>query len=503
MSLSGPLAALLCLLLGLAPVRALGGARSALERAGLSLLVGCASLSFLVVAWSYVVGPLAPSAGRVLLAVVAGLAGFGIWRTRGAASLAFAPERWSVGTLLGSALAIWLGLFCLFYAFTTPVHGFDPIFHYAHKGAVLFEEGFGVEAWTRLEGEFGRVMTHPDYPPGWPALIVACSWLSGGFDPDGARFLAGALALAAGLVLWGRLRSRGRGAAAFGALLWLGLPVLFYLRLPHEESVPALRGLLTGEGWTAPLAERMRSGAMDAGWRRPGGWVMDGAGDLPVAAYLLGALALLTHARSVGQGCLAGACLGGALLTKNEGLALGAVLCSSALLVLALRRVATRAALDRAQLCAPLVALLVAAMYFAPWKLAAREVPSIDEGYPSLLRPAVLRAQLSENGLLVAREFFATWFNPLAWNLLWPAFFAALVCGALRPRRLLASDALLPVLVVLGGLVLYAAILVVTPWDLNVLFHTGIPDRLFVHLAPAAALATLALALPRRAEASS
>ena len=66
MSLSGPLAALLCLLLGLAPVRALGGARSALERAGLSLLVGCASLSFLVVAWSYVVGPLAPSAGRAL-----------------------------------------------------------------------------------------------------------------------------------------------------------------------------------------------------------------------------------------------------------------------------------------------------------------------------------------------------------------------------------------------------------------------------------------------------
>ena len=139
----------------------------------------------------------------------------------------------------------------------------------------------------------------------------------------------------------------------------------------------------------------------------------------------------------------------------------------------------------------------------APVSSTWRAIPSIDEGYPSLLRPSILRAQLSENGPMVAREFLEAWFNPLAWNLLWPAFFAALAYGALRPRRLLVSDGLLPALVVLGGLVLYTAILVVTPWDLNVLFHTGIPDRLFVHLAPAAALATLALAQPRRSEASS
>ena len=146
---------------------------------------------------------------------------------------------------------------------------------------------------------------------------------------------------------------------------------------------------------------------------------------------------------------------------------------------------------------APLVAGGCAALAYAPWVWIARSIPSIDEGYPDRMRFSVIAEQLGQNGPLVAEEFALTFGSPLAWLLLWPAFGLALAWAARSPGALLAGDACLPTLLVLAGLGLYASILVVTPWDLSILFHTGIPDRLFVHLAPAAAFATLALMHPR------
>ena len=44
-----------------------------------------------------------------------------------------------------------------------------------------------------------------------------------------------------------------------------------------------------------------------------------------------------------------------------------------------------------------------------------------------------------------------------------------------------------------GGALLYALILLVTPWHLGILFGTVIPGRLLVHLTPVMLLATVSL----------
>lgn len=263
--------------------------------------------------------------------------------------------------------------------------------------------------------------------------------------------------------------------------------MLYYLRLPHDDPALAALSLPSGHGWTEALVDRDPDHL--GVYRRPDGWVLDGAGDLPLAALFFGALfhlrRLLSREGALrGDAWRAGLLLGGAALMKNEGLALAGVLGLAALPCLLLgprpRRAAAAGLLRAFGLAGALV---------LPWLWVRRSIPSIDEDYPSLLRPAAVAERWAENAPAVAWEFLKTFASPLSWNLLWPLFAVALLALCPRPRRLLAPGVLLPVLVVAGGLALYFLILVVTPWDLGKLFRTGIPDRLLLHVAPAAALA--------------
>ena len=68
-----------------------------------------------------------------------------------------------------------------------------------------------------------------------------------------------------------------------------------------------------------------------------------------------------------------------------------------------------------------------------------------------------------------------------------------LIWALLRPRDLMRNPAFFAVLAVLGGSLLYALILLVTPWHLPMLFGTVIPGRLLVHLAPVVIFATISL----------
>ena len=310
-------------------------------------------------------------------------------------------------------------------------------------------------------------------------------FLRGGFDEDAARPLAALFALAPVGLLWSALRERGRTPALLAALLWISLPLLYYWRLPNEDSLLAAYGLVFGH-----LEGVARF--PDAGpWQRAASWNLDGTAGLPLAAFLFGAFLSLSRVRR-GTGDRAdticgGLLLAGALLSKNEGLAL------VPLLIVAL--VVTPAGPDRAW-SAGLVRLLAAAVLavalVSAWFVVRRAFPTVDEDYGSRLTPAGLAASLWR-APEVAGTFVRAFGNVLLWNLLWPTFACALAWSLRRPGRIWRHEALPAVLVVLGGVGVFFAVLLVTPWDLLELEGTGVPSRLLLQLAPLAQFAAIAL----------
>jgi len=141
----------------------------------------------------------------------------------------------------------------------------------------------------------------------------------------------------------------------------------------------------------------------------------------------------------------------------------------------------------------------LAVLLCAAWLWQRRLVPSIDEGYPSRLTPTNL-LDSTDRAMEVAGGFLASWSRVLRWHLLWPLFFATLIWALGRPRALSRHPALPGVLVVLGACLMYFAILLVTPWELERLFQTVIPGRLLLHVAPITVFAALSLAWCRPEE---
>ena len=502
MSLATPIAAVGILLCG----RALHGLlprtreRSRLEVAGVSLLLGLSALPAYLVLRIALLGPIGVLEGRLTLAIGSALGLLAIARdARGAGCPrpGHAPERWSVGQLVLALAATLFACFACFYASSMPMHVFDPIYHFAYKGKLLWHEGFGGASWVDLEGAVGRVITHPDYPPGLPALHVLAAAVAGAFDEDVTRGLCALYVLAPAALLYAGLRARGRTPALAGALAWLALPLTYYTRATHEHPLWALVGLgLGSDRANAQFAEHGPFSLAD-------GWILDGAADLPLAALLFGAcfhLARLVRRGPEGADAadawLGGLCLGGVLLIKNEGLALAPLLCVAvvgARLVLPLGATPPeeRAPFGRLAgrlLCAVGTALLLSATWF--W--LRQSIPSIDEAYPERMTPAGLAREL-DRAREVAGGFLGTFVAVQRWSLVWPLFFATLFWALARPRRLCASAALPALLLVLAAFGLYFAILLVTPWELAELFPTVIPGRLLLHVTPAALFATMAL----------
>lgn len=439
-------------------------------------------------------------------------------------------DRVAVGVALG-----FLG-FAVVYASTMPVHIFDPVFHFAFKGKLLWHEGLLGPGWTDVEGPIGRVITHPDYPPGVGALECLLAWPSGGLAIHAARPLFALFVLATAGFLWGRLRRVGSGPAALGLLVWSSLPFLFYSRLPHPDWLKGTYGLLFG---TEAGQARFGDGPLEDGtpgrWTQPDGWTLDGAGDLPLAAlFSVGAWLLFaalagrvrrdTEAAPEGQveadaqqertarhnALLGGLLLGGGALMKNEGLALLPV----AMVAAGLAWLVTRGRPPLRQTAARAGLALGAALVVAsPWLIARGAVPTIGEDYPSRLSPSGLAAAWNaeqETGFgpdgrperapipaIVASGFQDAVTHIPRFGLLWLAAFTALV---LRARRLVAPRAPTPWTAagwtLLGAFALYALVLFVTPWNLTALFRTAIPDRLIFHVAPLAILLIAAAFAP-------
>ena len=505
---------------GLGVLRALGPRRprSGLERHATAVMLGVALVPAVLVALTVAFGPLSPLQGRLLLGVFA--AGGVLALVRGFPEAPLLPEgvpgEEPAGGLVrtGVALLLLFAAFAVFNAGSMPMHVFDPVYHFAYKGKLIFHEGFDTPAWKDLDGSVGRIITHPEYPPGVPALEALLACVNGSFDEDAARALMALFVLGPAAWLWCALRGRSRAAAVSAALLWVSLPFLYYTQKPHKDNFwYAVYGLLFGP-------EKGARTFPDSGkWAMPDGWTLDGAGDLPIAALFFGAFLFLGRLlpgsglpRDRADVGTAAILLGGVLLAKNEGQALCAVLTVAVGLTLLVRRLAGSANADAAGGAGPdarsgphpalaLVACLaVAALLYAPWAYVRRNIPVIGEDYPSLLTPAGIWSRTARAGKVWSgfRESF-TWI--LRWDLLWPLFFATLAWALARPQRFLRHPALPAVLVVFGAFALYFLILLVTPWDLDVLFDTVIPGRLILHVTPIAILALGSLLWRTRAEA--
>ncbi|QDU66967.1 hypothetical protein [Engelhardtia mirabilis] len=521
-----------------------GRPRSRVERLGLGLALG---LSIVPALWTAIVavgGPLSNGAGRWLVIGLGlvGLPGLASLR-RGGAPLPREPWRpTQIG--LAAGCLFFLG-FAQVYTSTLPMHLFDPVFHFAYKGKLVHEEGFGTESWMVIPPELeahrsvGRPITHPNYPPGIPALHAAVATVGGHFDEDATRSLMGLYVLIGAAVLWSVLRPRGRSPALYGVLMLASLPLLYYSRLPYNYvSWSTDAGVAESqfvESLTVVPLELLRSAAGllvwddvgTPGWRMPDGWTLDGAGDLPLAV-LLAAGAVLLLRRSPGSGLdsdradsvLAGLCLGGAALVKNEGLALAAVTFAIFGAAIPWRRI-VRSSADAAH-TRPLVALVVSgftcALLIAPWLAIRGQIPSIDEDYPRALAalaglgepppgagvtnntPTDLAGALAR--LPVVLLGFATSLgHVLRWDLLWVVFGAAAGWWTIRRPLALMRHPMLPLLIlVVATFAMYAVILLVTPWDLAHLYTTTIPGRLILHVAPLAIVVSMSLLWARGRE---
>jgi len=381
---------------------------------------------------------------------------------------------------LGRGAALLLGILGVGSVAATlllPLNEFDALFHFAFKGKILFFTGNPLDpAFTDLAGDFGRIQTHPNYPLGIPFLEAFAAHAGGGWSDRWVQIpLAFWAASLPGVVALG-LRAVSARAAARGALLAACLPILY-----TRNFVPFL---------PADLADVPRHLHLTLG----------GGADLALAALFAGACALLLRARRSGSpltGALAGVLLAGAVFTKNEGLALAGVLALA--LLAGAPRSGTRAWKATA------AALGIAALLSAPWLIHRAALPDIDENYAQLFTlerakyflthpekpenaPSQVKSELLEHPpmrLPLILGFFGTEFvRPFHWGLLWILFvFCLPLGGAFRD-----AEARWLALLVLGGLLLYALVMLVTNWWVIQLHTTGIPERLLLHLAGPAAL---------------
>lgn len=413
------------------------------------------------------------------------------FRARRKLELAPDPLGWSRGAAL--LLAV-LGVGAAVFTLALPLNDFDPILHFGYRGKVLLNQGTVLdEALLGFDGPYGygRIATHPNYPLGLPIMEAwAARW--GGWSDRWvqaplawwALCLPGAVAFA--------LRRISKPAARAGALIAACTPMLY---------VRDLFALGAQDLQEAGLTSRVTVG---------------GGADLPLAAMLAAAAALLLAAQSANcrrAALCAGLALGGAVAMKNEGLALCGVFLLAAGLCLALP---VRPPLRPLLYCGAAAILAI-----TPWLVVRAQLPTIDEDYgsqfsvsrvldalggmeepmetvPSGMAEEAENAYASQGPLLrrnlVARAFGGEFLDLRSWGILWPLTLVALGWAVWRWR----DPALRWLgLMVGGGILLYVLILLITPWFFPSLRDKGIPERLLLHLLGPCAMLVAAAFAPR------
>ena len=451
-------------------------ARSCYEELCTSILLGLGALQVAGMATVFVFGTFTLAAA-ISLSLAA--AACGIWRIREQASspvepCAFAP--------LLRLLILTLGVGSVAMTLAWPLNEFDPILHFGLKGKLLFAgESIRGEAFTALSGDFGRIMTHPNYPLGIPLLEAWSAHFGGGWSDRWVQFPLAFWSLCLpGAVAFG-MRRFGSTIARNSALVAACTPILYVMSFLHNGGQDFAQA---GLG-----AEKM----------------LGGRGDLPVAAFISLTAAMLLRGGSRGI-YLSGLGLAAAMLSKNEGLAMTCVFAIAVVVALLLSRCCGSDQSENHWWKQAFGALVVGLLLASPWLIHRASLPSIDENYTeslsienlshflsedetadsSPINPKLYGAEWSEYShwrpARIGRYFWEVFSDVLSWGLLWLLF----ALGLLRAfgshyGRILA-------LWVVGGLALYAVILLVTPWFLIALHQKGIPARLILHLLGPAAM---------------
>ncbi|MCH2101580.1 MAG: hypothetical protein MK209_06630 [Planctomycetes bacterium] len=387
--------------------------------------------------------------------------------------------------LLGS-LVLSLGLGSVLATMALPLNEFDPMLHFAYKGKILAELGSPFdEAMVALVDEndrpleFGRIVTHPNYPLGIPILEALVAVLGRGWHERWIQLPLAFWALCLPAAVFFGLRPIGKRAARSGALVAAATPIV-YERNFLENGLRDFH--------EAGLGNEMTIGA---------------GADLPVAALFAGACALVLHGRRNGQGrlqLLGALCLAGAAMMKNEGLALFGCALLAWLLAGAALPIGRQAREGKGTLAA--IALGIAAIL--PWLRLRSRLPAIDENYADHFTLGNILHFLGGGAELVERSpkalvgqadnmlanpparmdalpsYFTSEFTDWrSWGLMWLLLLVALPW---RPRELRDVDRRWLTMLALGGVLLYFLILLVTPWYLPLLREKGIPERLLLHL---------------------
>jgi len=495
--------------IGLAGLGSQRRARTSLERHGTAMLVGAALATTVIMHAVIASGPLSALVARLILGL---LALPGLW-------FAFRPGAAPEPEALPDKIPKWgrlcliplfaFAAFAIFNAASMPMHIFDTVYHFSYKAKLIYHEGFGTDAWTDVDGIVGRIITHPNYSPGVAVLNALVGWIGGRFDEDAFRALCSIFVIVPAIWIWVALRPRSWSAAFCGTFMWLTLPILYYTKLPNNGTwIGSIWAFLIGTPSAKVKFPEFTFGPAD-------GQILDGGADIAVAAFFFGALwhlrRFLPSSRLVADRAdlvCGGLLLGGAQLAKNEGLALtGVILIAFGLSLLAGKLAGVKSESGSSGSGAPkrfhplvglVLTIVLGFVCSAGWLAIRGDIPSIDENYPERLTVSNVLENSSrwigdeeEPGVLVG--FWNCYTHVLRWNLLWPLFYVALFWSLSRPREFLRDPALFSVLTILGGSLLYALILLVTPWHLAVLFGTVIPGRLVVHLAPIVVFAIISL----------
>ena len=444
--------------------------RSFAEEAALGYMLGTAAVTVVLTA-----GFLLGLSMTLLwwLPLLGGVASFLYNRRREATLGATGQVPWSkpIGILLAAMAALAVAA-----TLALPINEFDPIYHWGYRAKVLLYEGTPLnEAITGILAEdgYGRLVTHPNYPFGVPILEAwTAHW--GGWSDRWVQLPLAFWSACLPMLVAFALRARSKQAATLGALAAASTPILYSFDF-------------LADGWDQLPMAGLSSDL-----------TLGGGADLAVMAMVGLAAALWVRAFQAdcrrGAMC-AGLALGGAVMMKNEGLALAGVAVLALILSCAFPP-------RRPRLSLPFLA--VAVISITPWLGLRAQLPSIDEDYGSQLtvenvlhylgggRELVEKAPLAIAGRekidfdnaparidLVMGAFGEEFVDWRSWGILW---LLVLLAMPVTRRRLLRPEHRWLGLLVLGGVATYFLTLLVTPWNFPSLRDKGIPERLLVHL---------------------
>ncbi len=365
-----------------------------------------------------------------------------------------------------------VGLLSLIATVAYPINEFDAIYHWAYRGKVLLFNGTPLnEAITGIvsNDNFGRVVTHPNYPLGVPIIEAYSSYFSGWSD----RWVQLPLGLWSACMPWlvaFGLRSLSQNAIRLAAIATAATPILYVTNFTENG-----------------FADLLNAGTSSS-------MMLGGGSDLAVMCMITLAASLFlraTQANCKRLAITAGLALAATAAMKNEGLALLGICMIACAVAHLLKNRPTRA-----------IGFFAASAIIcvSPWLGIRAQIPAIDENYSEqltienvihfagggdeLVEKSPLAQQIDEADIptrrsLVSAAFVEEFFDMRSWGLLW-VLAAISICLALS--NLESFNYRWLTLVVCGGVTLYFLILLVTPWNFPSLRDKGIPERLLVHL---------------------